>query len=332
MQAFVTGSTGLLGNNLVRLLVEQGHQVKALARSRKKVDRLFEDLDVTPIVGDMRNVSGFSKELEGCDVLFHTAAYFREYYQPGDHWQALEEINIKGTRTLLEEAERRGIKKVIYVSSSTVIGMPSPGVPGDEATPTGKEREWNLYCKSKVLAEETVYDFLKSHSLPVVLILPTFMFGPGDIAPTSSGQLIQNFLERKLPGIIDGGFTVVDARDVAQAMITAVQQGKSGERYIIGERYLDMADLFKALEHVSGVPAPARVIPYFVTLAFAWVTQTIAQIRGSSTLVTVDSVRTSHLKRRVTAAKARRELGSTFRPFEETLRDEIAWYRRHPAA
>ena len=332
MKAFVTGSTGLLGNNLVRLLVEQGHQVKALARSREKADHLFADLNVTVVRGDMQDVSSFAPELEGCDVLFHTAAYFREYYQPGDHWKTLEEINVKGTRALLEEAQQRGIQKVIYVSSSSVIGSAASGTVGDETIPPGKEMEWNLYSKSKVLAEEAVYEFLKSHSLPVVLILPTVMFGPGDIGPTGSGLLIQNFLERKLPGIIDGGFTVVDARDVAQAMITAVQQGKSGERYIVGGRYLSMADILNTLERVSGVPAPRRFIPYFVTLVYAWFLQTIAQITQRSTLITLQSIRTSHLKRRVSSAKAMRELACTFRPFEETLRDEIAWYRAQAAS
>ena len=83
MKAFVTGSTGLLGNNLVRQLVDQGHQVKGLIRSPEKAERLLGDLDVERVQGDMREVSGFAPELAGCDAVFHTAAYFREYYQPG---------------------------------------------------------------------------------------------------------------------------------------------------------------------------------------------------------------------------------------------------------
>jgi dihydroflavonol-4-reductase len=138
---------------------------------------------------------------------------------------------------------------------------------------------------------------------------------------------VQQFLERKIPGIIDGGFSIVDARDVAQAMITAVTQGKSGERYIVGGRYLSMADILNALEQVSGVPAPRRSIPYVVTLVYAWLSQTISQIMHRQTLITLESVRTSHLKRRVSSAKAIRELACTFRPVEETLRDEIAWYQ-----
>lgn len=327
MKAFVTGGTGLLGNNLVRLLVEQGHEVRALARSRKKAEQLFSGLDVEIVIGDMLDIPGFAAKMEGCDVLFHTAAYFRDYYQPGDHWKSLEAINIKATSALLEEAERRGIQRVIYTSSSTVIGAQLSNKSGDESTPSGEETQWNLYAKSKLLAEKAVYQFLQSHSLPVVLILPAVMFGPGDIGPTSTGLLIQDFLARKIPGIIDAGFSIVDARDVALAMLAAVEKGKSGERYIVGGRYYDIAELLKMLEQVSGVPAPTRTIPYAVTLVIAWLSQTMARITHQTALMTVESIRTVHLKRHVNSQKAMRELGITFRPTEETLRDEIAWYR-----
>src|SRR5689334_1312581 len=125
MKAFVTGSTGLLGNNLVRLLVEQGHEVKVLARSRKRAELLFAGLDVNIVEGDMLDIPGFAAAMEGCEVLFHTAAYFRDYFQPGDHWKLLDAINIQGTHALLIEAERRGIQQVIYTSSSATIGVDS---------------------------------------------------------------------------------------------------------------------------------------------------------------------------------------------------------------
>src|SRR6266496_3290506 len=158
----------------------------------------------------------------GHDVLFHTAAYFREYYQPGDHWAMLEAINVQGTLALLAEAERRGVKKVIYTSSNGVIGARPSGEPSDESDPPNARATQNLYMKSKVLAEHAVQAFLAHSTLPVVLILPGWMFGPGDAAPTSSGQIVLDFLNRRLPGIVTVGGDAVDARDVAQAMINAV--------------------------------------------------------------------------------------------------------------
>ena len=330
MQAFVTGGTGLLGNNLVRLLIEQGHAVKALARSPQKAAQLFRGLPVTVVQGDMQDVPGFAPELAGCDVLFHTAAYFREYYQPGDHWKTLEAINVVGTMQLLMAAEQHGIGKVIYTSSNGVIGAPIPGQAGDETTPPDRVSMENLYFRSKVLAEQKIGEFLATSALPVVQILPAWMFGPGDAAPTSSGQIVLDFLNRRLPGILDGGGAPVDVRDVAQAMINAVQHGRSGERYIVGgDTFVSFAQLNHILEDVSGVPRPRLHIPYGVSLVYAWFAETYSRMTGKPTLATINGVKTVRHRRPTSSTKARRELGATFRPLSETLRDEVAWFREH---
>src|SRR5262245_344899 len=150
MRAFVTGSTGLLGNNLVRLLSEQGYEVTALVRSRAKAARLLVGLNVALVEGDMRDVAAFSPALHGCDGVFHTAAYAREYYQPGDHWTELSAINVQGTLALLAEAERRGVTKLISTSSNGVIGARPSGAPSDERDPPDARAQENLYVKSKL--------------------------------------------------------------------------------------------------------------------------------------------------------------------------------------
>lgn len=331
MHAFVTGSTGLLGNNLVRLLLQQGHQVTALVRSRAKAARLFAGLDIRFVEGDLHDVSGFAPALEGCDVLFHTAAYFRESFQPGDHWGVLKALNIDATVALLAEAERRGIKKVIYTSSSGVIGM-KPGQDwGDEGCPPDAITLENLYFRSKVLTEQAIEQFLKRSALPVVLILPGWMFGPGDAGPTGSGRIVLDFINRKLPGIIEGGGAPVDARDVAQAMINAVERGVSGERYIVGsDRFVSFAELNRLIEQASGVPAPTLRIPYAASLAIAVVSEGISRLTGRPALITVSAMRTLRHRRTTRSDKARHELGISLRPLIDTLRDEVAWYRANP--
>lgn len=328
MKAFVTGSTGLLGSNLVALVTTQGYAVKALARSPEKASRFLQP-DVEIIKGDMENVSGFAAELAGCDVLFHTAAYFREFFGHGDHWTKLERINVKATIELLEAAEKAGVKKVIYVSSSGVIGLKPGGLPGDESTPPDKASLQNLYFRSKVVAEEAVNEFLKTHSLPVVQILPTAIYGPGDSGPTGAGQLILDFLGRKLPGVLPGGFSVVDVRDVAQAMINAVERGKNGERYIINNRYHSMEEIFAMLEKVSGVASPTMRIPGAAALLFAYVGETFARLRGVESSISINGARTLLSRREAKSDKAERELGITIRPFEDTLRDEVQWFQKH---
>jgi dihydroflavonol-4-reductase len=328
MKAFVTGSTGLLGNNLVRLLLDQGHAVKALARSRRKAEELLGDTGAEIVVGDMDNVAAFAYELSGCDVLFHGAAFFREYYQPGDHWATLKRINVDAVLEIFAAAEAQGVRRAIFVGSSGTVGSGPNGAPGDETAPPPAVAEENLYFRSKVLAEEAIRQWLPGRTLEVVTILPGWMYGPYDAAPTSSGQIVRDFLDRKLPGIISGGNSVVDARDVAAAMSAAVTHGRPGERYIVGGVPYTLAEIMTCLEKVSGVPGPRLRIPYPLALSVAWVAETNARLRGQPTLMTVNGIRTLQHILQLDSAKAKRELGVTFRPLAETLADEVAWFRR----
>lgn len=328
MQMFVTGATGLLGSNLVRQLIAEGHRVTALVRSRERAARIFAGLDVRFVEGDLDNVAAFAPAIAGHDVVFHAAAFFREYFQPGDHWPTLKARNVDATIAILRAAEAHGVQKVIYTSSSGVLGKRGDGRPADEATPPDALVHQNLYFRSKLVAEEQIADFLKTSSLPVVLILPAWMFGPGDSAPTSSGQIVRDFLSRRLPMIIPGYGAPVDARDVANAMIRAVERGRSGERYIVGgDTVVPFRELMRLLEQESGVPAPRISVPFWFLLAYAWASETYGRLTGRPVLTTLDAIRTLRDPHPLTSAKATRELGATFRPLAETLRDEIAWFR-----
>jgi dihydroflavonol-4-reductase len=326
--AFVTGGTGLLGTNLVRELARRGWRVKILCRSREKIERVLGGIEVDAVMGDMEDVAGFAEALKGCETLFHCAAYFREYYSAGDHQQKLERINVRGTVDLLDAAEGAGVSKVVYVSSSGVLGH--AGTPGtiDESAPYALETS-NLYFRSKIEAERRLFAWLKSHQTPVVLILPGWMFGPFDLAPTASGRLVQDFLARHIPALIPGGASVVDARDVADAMIRSVEQGKPGERYIVGGRFLTLAEIALTLEKLTGIPSPRMRLPFPAAIVAAWLSQTAASLRGGQSLLTVSGVRTMReaMRHTLSSAKAERELGASFRPVSDTLRDEVEWFR-----
>jgi dihydroflavonol-4-reductase len=329
MRAFVTGATGLLGSNLVQALLDQGHEVRGLVRSKEKAQRVFPSAKIEFVNGDMSNVSGFAPSLAGCDVLIHTAAYFREYYQPGEHKTSLEKINVQGTVDLLIAAEKQGVQKAIHISSAGVIGKKPDGTPSDENTLPDDHATSNLYFASKIDAELAIKRFLKERKLPVVMILPSWMWGPGDSAPTAAGKLVIDFLNQKIPGVVDGGCSMVDARDVAQATIHAVERGKSGERYIVGGQYFDLAQVLTTLERVTGVPAPTRKIPYGLSLAVGAASQTWARITGTPALITIAGLRIMRARVAVDSSKAVRDLGASFRPFDDTVRDEVAWFREH---
>lgn len=322
MKAFITGSTGLLGSNLVHELVNQGHEVVALVRSEAKAQRILGQLkNVRYVIGDMENVAGFAHELAGCDVLFHTAAYFREYFQPGDHWAQIEKINITGALELFTAAHEAGLSRIIDVSSSGVIDK----VSGDESSPPNPLAQQNLYFKSKVVLAEKIKP-LQASGYAIIQILPGWMMGPGDDAPTASGQMILDFINGKLPGTFDGGTSTVDARDVALGMILAVEKGKIGDRYIIGGEFVGIPELCKTLNQVTGIPAPRLHIPSGILRMIASLSEGWSRMSGKPTLITREGVDTLLDKQRVKSDKAIRELGVSFRPLHNTLSDEVNWF------
>ena len=148
--AFVTGATGLLGNNLVRELVAHGYAVKALVRSRAKGEQQFNDLpSVELVVGDMADIDAFATSLQGCDTVFHTAAFFRDNYKGGSHWEALEKINVAGTQALLHQAYRAGVRRFVHTSSIAVLDG-APGTSIDE-TCLRTEADAEEYYRIKIL-------------------------------------------------------------------------------------------------------------------------------------------------------------------------------------
>jgi dihydroflavonol-4-reductase len=153
------------------------------------------------------------------------------------------------------------------------------------------------------------------------------MFGPWDAAPTGSGRLVLDFLAGKLPAIPPGGMPVVDARDVAAGMIAAAERGRNGENYLLAGRFATMEQVITTLARVTGLPAPRARIPYPVAWAYAALAEAWSRLTGSPSLVNLTVVRMFHARLDATSAKAERELGFRARPLEETLRDEVAWFR-----
>jgi len=335
--AFVTGATGLLGNNLVRELVRRGIAVKALVRSPEKAARQFGSLArielarIELIQGDMENVGAFSAALRGCDVVFHTAAFFRDNYKGGSHWQTLKRINVDGTAALIEHAYREGVRRFVQTSSIAVLD----GVPGLAIDET-RERDpadADDYYRSKILADHAVLAFSKKFpEMHASFVLPGWMWGPGDIGPTSSGQVALDTVLGKLPGLVPGSFSVVDARDVALAQIAAAERGRSGERYLAAGRHMTMRELIPLIGRIAGVDTPKRMLPLPLLFALAGLQEIYARISGKPILLSIATVRLMVKeadRTRFNHAKSERELGLKFRPVDDTVSDVIAWYREH---
>lgn len=330
--AFVTGATGLLGNNLVRALIERGVAVRALARSPEKAERQFSGLaGVTVVRGDMADVDGFREALAGVDAVFHTAAFFRDNYKGGRHWPELQRINVDGTARLIAAAHAAGVRRFVHTSSIAVLSG-RPGSVIDESSERDPA-DADDYYRSKILADREIFRFLKSHpDMDAVMVLPGWMWGPGDIGPTSSGQLALDVVRARLPGLVPGAFSLVDARDVAFAQIAAAEKGRRGERYLAAGRHMTMRELIPVVGKAAGVPTPTRQLPLALLYAFAGVQELYARLTGRPVLLGLAAVRLlagEAERARFNHDKSERELGLSFRPLEVTVADTIAWYRAH---
>jgi dihydroflavonol-4-reductase len=211
----------------------------------------------------MIDVAGFADALDGVDAIFHTAAYFREYYAPGDHANIIDRINVQATVELARVAQSRRVKRMVHTSSTGIIGLQSDGSAGNEETPPWPGAKKNLYFQSKRAVEPLLRAFSRETGLFIAFALPAWMWGPHDAAPTPSGRLVFDALAHKLPPAIPpGGSCVVDARDVADGMLRIAQGGRSEERYILSSSYVELEDILTNLALLTGAKPPKVKMPF----------------------------------------------------------------------
>ncbi len=229
---------------------------------------------------------------------------------------------------LAQAAHAMGVGKMIYTSSAGIVGLQSDGSPGDEQTPSWLGTATNRYLKSKGQAEQLLREFSREKKLFVAVVLPSWMWGPHDVGPTPSGKLVFDALAHKLPPMLPpGGSAVVDARDVAAGMLRVAEIGWSGERYILSSDFVELADIIANLAALTDAKPPKRHIPYAAAVALATASETWSRITGTTSPLSVEAIRLMNARLRVNSAKAEKDLGVTFRPFNITLEDTVAWAR-----
>lgn len=327
MQAFVTGATGMLGNNLVRDLLDHGWSVRALARSPQKAAQVLGDrAEVEWVYGDLEDRAAWAGALRGVDVVFHTAAMFREYNGTDpDAWERLLRVNRDGTLGLARDAAAHGVRRFVDTSTGGIIGHGPDGRPGDVDDPLPPIATENLYFRSKLETLEALGVVGRETGLEVISIHPGWMFGPYDAAPTAAGRLVSDFVAGKLPVCPAGGSTIADARDVARGMVLAAERAPAGSRWVLGGHYAELSELTRTLAEVTGARPPRLYLGDFASMAFARVAQAAARVVGADPLVTVMAMKTMQARHRLDSGRAERELGATFRPLRETLADTARW-------
>ena len=322
MKALVTGATGFIGANVVRELLRQGYVVKALVRKESNRKNI-QGLDIEVAEGDLCDKASLVKALDGCEVLFHVAAAYT-FWSPDP--KAIYQANVEGTENLLTAALAQGIKKVVYTSSESTIGIKN-GSLGDEGTEARLDELPGDYKKSKLMAEWIALKMC-AEGLPLVVVNPTVPVGPFDIKPTPTGKIIVDFLNHRMPAYVNTGLNVIDVEDVAKGHVLALEKGHIGERYVLGNKNLTFREILGILEQITGIKAPNFKIPIWVALGTAHVNEFVSwNILKKRPGITVASVKTARKCRYFDCSKATRELGLPQTPVEEALEKAVKWFR-----
>ncbi|MGK7911459.1 MAG: hopanoid-associated sugar epimerase [Synechococcus sp.] len=320
MQAFVTGGTGFVGANLVRLLLGEGYTVRALVRTTSCLDNLA-GLDVEVVRGDL-NDPQLSQQMRGCDCLFHVAARYSLLQRDRD---ALYRDNVLGTRNVLKAAREADVERTVYTSSVAAIGVKPHGAIADETHQSDVDALIGYYKQSKYWAEQEAIAAANSGQ-HVAIVNPSTPIGPWDIKPTPTGDIILRFLRRKMPAYVDTGLNLIDVRDVARGHLLALKHAQPGERYILGHHNISLKQMLDRLSDITGLPAPTATVPLWLPLSVAWVEETILARLGREPSIPIDGVRMSSEPMYYTADKAVRELGLPQSPVDGALADAIEWF------
>jgi dihydroflavonol-4-reductase len=311
----VTGATGFIGSHLVRALVARGDDVRVTVREAS-LDQALAGVEVERVTADLGDRAALRRAARGTDRAFHVAGTTNLRMTT----DRLRQINVEGTRNVLEACLAAGVERAVHVSSVGAIGPARRGGALDERHvrpgPLGLP-----YPDSKHAAELEAHR-VAARGLEVVIACPAHVLGAGDLR-RSSTEVVRRFLLRRIPAYVDGAICIVDVQDVAAGLLVCDERGKAGERYILGTRNYTWQRLFAELQQISGVEGPPMRLPVPVALALA---EAAVRTPGPTPLTPAEVKAAAHWWT-YRSSKARRELGWTTRPHEDTVEATVRFHQ-----
>jgi nucleoside-diphosphate-sugar epimerase len=318
----VTGAGGHLGANLVRRLLADGQQVRALLHTSRDLASI-EGLKVDSLVGDLQDPDLAARAVQGCRQVYHCAAKVSTTYkEKGTIFGA----NVVATKILLRASLRANVEKVVVTGSFSATGN-RPDQPCTEDDPFDPLQLHLPYGFTKAAVE---HECLKAFAegLPVVVAVSTAILGPYDFKPSRMGQVLIKFASRRITAYVPGGFPFVASRDIVQGHLLAMARGRPGQKYLFETSFMTFDEVMNIFGEVTGQPLPPLRIPPRVMSVVANIVETIMPyIRpDADQLLTPAAIRILSMNRRADITKAKTELGYKPTSIETAISEAYEWF------
>ncbi len=318
----VTGVAGFVGASVARALAASGRRVRGVVRASSPRANLA-DFPGDLAEADLRDSAGVASAMAGATELFHVAADYRVWAPDPEE---IVRNNVSMTEVVMRAALAAGVRRVVYTSSVATI-LPLDGGSADETRPARPEQATGAYKRSKVIAERLVERMVAEQGLPAVIVNPSTPIGPRDVHPTPTGRIIVEAANGGMPAFVDSGLNLVHVDDVAAGHLLAAEKGRIGERYILGGEDVPLSAMLGEIAQACGRKPPTVQLPVAPLFPLAWAAEQWARLSGKEPFITLDSLRMARHHMYFSSARAITELGYAPRPWQEAVRDALAWFR-----
>jgi dihydroflavonol-4-reductase len=320
--AVVTGATGHIGNVLCRTLAAQGRPVRAVVLPSEDLSPI-QGIRLETLVADVRDPASLEQAFAGADTLFHLAGLIS--ISPGQR-RLMHNVNVLGTRNVVQAALKARVRRLVYTSSVHAFVAPPFDTATDESTLIDPFQALGDYDRSKAQAtHEVMAGALQG--LDAVMVFPSGVLGPYDFRVSEMGQLILDFVRRKLRAYIDGAYDFADVRDVAQGLVLAAEKGRRGQGYLLTGNVITVREILATLHELTGIRPPQVCLPYWFARAVSRLTPIYYRLNRQKPRFTTYSLDVLHSNSRMDCSKACRELGYAPRPARESIADSLEWFR-----
>lgn len=325
MKILLTGADGVLGNNLVRELLKRGHLVSVLLIDKNIPTPTLNGLPIKRFYGNILDPSAVDLAVYGQDIVIHAAASTQVY--PARE-EIINQVNVNGTQHIIDSCLTHRIKRLIHVGTANSFGNGCAENPGNEQSPFCGYHYGLDYIDSKRKAQELVLAAVQEKQLPALIVNPTFMIGPYDAKP-SSGALILALYKKKIPVYTDGSKNYIAVKDAATAIANAIDMGKIGECYILGNHNLSYQEAFSLIAEVVGVDSPKIKIPSSVVKLYGSLNSFIGNTFGINPAVTKELAQLSCENHCYSGEKARKELDMPTTDLRVAVEECFQWFKEN---